>query len=522
LIGYLAQAREALFAIPFVNLDDYPSLKEAHKLLPTRIAAACEAVVVEQLDGAVKVALVNPHDTAARDFLQEVLRPHRVEFVATSLRDFERYRDLHLGRVSASSTPTEEDVGPLAYVDHEGVAELLGEHETGQLLRQALTLALHFGASDIHFEPGTPEGRVRLRLDGKMTPLPDPVPARVFDQAVSRLKVMSGLDITEKRLPQDGRFPLRVGDRQIEVRVSVTPCQGGEKVVLRLLDAAHIRWDLDSLILSRPVGLLVKELFLAHSGLLLVCGPTGAGKTTTLYAGLQALWNDSHAVNIVTAEDPVEYQLGYATQIGVNRAVGLDFDRVLRSILRQDPDVILVGEIRDEESAAIALEAAATGHMVLSSLHTDSALESITRLRNLQVKPYLLAAGLRGVVCQKLVPRVCKNCAAEVPADDPQVARLRTAGVLPADWSKPLSRGRGCDSCRSEGEIGRVGVFEVLDVNDPLREAIEANAPSSVMRDALTSPVFVPMAQYARYLLEQGVVSPERIREIFPARGSGD
>jgi type II secretory ATPase GspE/PulE/Tfp pilus assembly ATPase PilB-like protein len=227
--------------------------------------------------------------------------------------------------------------------------------------------------------------------------------------------------------------------------------------------------------------------------------PTGAGKTTTLYAGLQALWNDSHAVNIVTAEDPVEYQLGYATQIGVNRAVGLDFARVLRTILRQDPDVILVGEVRDEESAAIALEAATTGHLVLSSLHTDLALEAVTRLRNLQVKPYLLAAGLRGVVSQKLVPRVCKNCAAEVPADDPQVARLRAAGILPADWSKPLTRGQGCDVCRSEGEVGRVGVFEVLDVNDRLREAIEANAPWTEMRDALTSPLFVPMARYARY-----------------------
>jgi type II secretory ATPase GspE/PulE/Tfp pilus assembly ATPase PilB-like protein len=378
------------------------------------------------------------------------------------------------------------------------------------------------GASDIHFEPGVPVGRVRLRLDGKMMPLPEPVPARVFNQALSRLKVMSELDITEKRLPQDGRFPLRVGDRQIDVRVAVTPCQGGEKAVLRVLDAAQNRWDLENLILSRPVALLVKELFLSHSGLVLVCGPTGAGKTTTLYAGLEALWNDSHAVNIVTAEDPVEYQLGYATQIGVNRAIGLDFARVLRTILRQDPDVILVGEVRDEESAAIALEAATTGHLVLSSLHTDSALEAVTRLRNLQVKPYLLAAGLRGVVSEKLVPRVCKNCVAEVPADDHQVARLREAGILPADWSKPLSRGRGCDVCRSEGEVGRVGVFEVLDVNDRLREAIEANAQSTEMREALTSPFFVPMARYARYLLEEGVVSPERIREIFPTRGSGD
>ena len=517
LAGYIAQANEDMVYIPFISLDEYPSLKEAHKLLSPRISTFCQALVLEHGEGRAKVALLNPQDASTRSFLQEVLRRYKVEFFAVSERDFARYRNLYLGQLSAEVVAAEE-VALLSYINPEGGEESLGQHDTARLLNEVLGQALRLGASDVHFEPGVGNCRVRLRVDGKMMPLQEAIPHKLFEQVVSRLKVMSELDITDKRLPQDGRFPLRASNQRVEVRVSITPCQGGEKVVLRMLNPGQRKQELDDLIPSRPMALLVKELFLAPSGLLLVCGPTGSGKTTTLYAGISAIWNNSKAINIVTVEDPVEYQLDYATQVAVNQAVGLDFARILRSILRQDPDVILVGEIRDEESASIATEAATTGHLVLSSVHCDFALESIARLRNLQVKPYLLAAALRGVISQKLVPRLCKNCAEPISGPDEEVDRLRQAGILPADWRGTLFRGRGCDVCRLEGELGRVGVFEVLCINDSLRHLIETGAPWAEMKSCLTSDVFIPMAYYSQLLLEEGLVAPERIREVFPAQ----
>jgi type II secretory ATPase GspE/PulE/Tfp pilus assembly ATPase PilB-like protein len=251
---------------------------------------------------------------------------------------------------------------------------------------------------------------------------------------------------------------------------------------------------------------------------MLVCGPTGSGKTTTLYAGLNELWKESQAINIITVEDPVEYHLEQATQIGVNRAVGLDFPHILRSVLRQDPDVILFGEIRDAESAEIALEAATTGHLVLSSLHTDFALEAIVRLRNLQAKSYLLASALRSVISQKLVARVCKNCAKPVPADDRHIARLHDLGILEPEKPVGLSRGSGCDLCRSLGEIGRVAAIEVLSITDQLRNLIEKSSSWDEMNAALDGHSFISMQRYSRFLLEEGIVAPERIAEIFPSK----
>jgi general secretion pathway protein E len=521
LAGYIERANEGTVYIPFISLDEYPSVKEAHKLISPRIATFCQALVLEHGSGRAKVALLNPQDTRTRSFLQEVLRNYQVEFFAVSEREFERYRNMYLGQVNAEAAAP-ETLPRLSYINPDGRDESLGQHDTARLLNEVFGQALRLGASDIHFEPGVGNCRVRLRVDGMMMPLQESIPHKLFEQVVSRLKVMSDLDITSRRLPQDGRFPLRAGDQRVEVRVSIIPCQGGEKAVLRILNPRQRKYELDDLMPSRPMALLVKELFLAPSGLLLVCGPTGSGKTTTLYAGLNAIWNKSMAINIVTAEDPVEYQLDYATQVAVNKAAGLDFAQILRSILRQDPDVILVGEIRDEESASIATEAATTGHLVLSSLHCDFALESIARLRNLQVKPYLLAAALRGVISQKLVPRVCRNCAEPISASDEEVARLRQAGILPMDWQGSLYRGRGCAVCRSQGELGRIGVFEVLTVNDPLRDLIEAGAPWAEMKNCLTPDVFIPMAYYSRLLLEEGLVAPERIGEIFPAQNLGE
>ena len=268
---------------------------------------------------------------------------------------------------------------------------------------------------------------------------------------------MADLDITNIRRPQDGRTNVQAGDRRVELRVSITPCQGGEKAVLRLMAPSPRLEDLGNLILSRPVAMFVQEIFQNPSGLVLVTGPTGAGKTTTLYAALNMIASRNPALNFVTIEEPVEYNLQFATQIPVNRELGLDFARLLRTVLRQDPDVILVGEIRDVESAAVAAEAAITGHLVLSSLHTYSALETLVRLRNLGVKPYVLANALKGVISQKLVPRLCPGCTMPVSPDDPVVERLQELDILPEGWSGELLQGVDRDGCPPGGEAGRVG-----------------------------------------------------------------
>jgi type II secretory ATPase GspE/PulE/Tfp pilus assembly ATPase PilB-like protein len=513
---YVSQANQGEAVVPFVKLDDSPALKAAQGLIPPRIALACRALAIEQLANKVKVALVDPQDTGIRTFLARVLRQYQVEFVAISERDFERHRAIYLGQAPAETAEPEEGV---AYMGPEGVAQPLGENETAKMMQHIFGQALRYGASDVHFEPGESAGRIRLRVDGQMLTLPEPVPARLFVHLISRLKVMSELDITVRRLPQDGHFPIQAGDRKIEVRVAIIPCQGGEKAALRLLDPAQRKIDLHNLVLSRPVALLVKDMFASSSGLLLVCGPTGSGKTTTLYAGLNEIWRSSQATSIVTIEDPVEYHLEFATQIPVNRAVGLDFSHILRSILRQDPDTILVGEIRDAESAAIAVEAATTGHLVLSSLHTDFALEAIARLRNLQVKPYLLASALHGIISQKLSPRVCKGCAQPVATEDEHIAALKQLGILAPDAAGPFLRGRGCDLCRAQGEIGRVGIFEILKVSEQLRGLIEESESFTRMHESLGPNNFIPMTAYSRLLLEEGIVAPERVREIFPAKG---
>jgi type II secretory ATPase GspE/PulE/Tfp pilus assembly ATPase PilB-like protein len=357
-----------------------------------------------------------------------------------------------------------------------------------------------------------------MRIDGNMVPIEDAVPSRLFAQVISRLKVMSDMDITNRRLPQDGRFNLKAGSRELEVRVAVMPCKGGEKAVLRTLDPARHTLSLNELVPSQPVEMQIRESFLQPTGLVLVCGPTGSGKTTTLYSGLSEIWRGSNTWNIVTIEDPIEYQLDFATQIQVNRAVGLDFQHILRSVLRQDPDIILVGEIRDQDSAELACEAGTTGHLVLSSLHTDNAMDAIVRLRQLGVRPYMIANALKCVVAQKLVPKVCPKCAQPVTLDPDDRDRLVALGVIDAAWTGTVYKPQGCDACRFTGTKGRVGVFEVLVVNPKLRDAIERSAPYAEMQAAVSHDDFIPMARYARFLLENKMVSVDEIRRLFPVR----
>ncbi len=336
-------------------------------------------------------------------------------------------------------------------------------------------------ASDIHIEPFQRELKVRYRIDGilynRLTP-----PRRYHAAIVSRLKVMAKLDIAEKRLPQDGRIPIKIADKDIDIRVSVIPTTFGERIVLRLLDKSGAHFGLGEIGLS-PDHLRVLEDLIQHpNGILFVTGPTGSGKTTTLYAALSRI--NSADKNIVTIEDPVEYQLFGIAQIQVNPRIGLTFAHGLRSILRHDPDVVLVGEVRDPETAEIAIQAAMTGHLVFSTLHTNDAASAVTRLLDMGIEPFRIASVVRAVAAQRLVRVLCPECK---EAFSPGAEILKDTGIPPARLrERPIYRAKGCPSCAGTGYRGRTGVYEIMLVSEPIRQLIMKKADSATIgRQAL-------------------------------------
>ncbi|WP_415918922.1 GspE/PulE family protein [Tateyamaria sp. SN6-1] len=344
-----------------------------------------------------------------------------------------------------------------------------------QLVNQLLRQAVSAGASDLHIEPYEDGLRARMRVDGFLQKIMDrsDVPTR---RVVSRLKVMAGLDIAETRLPQDGRIALAMGGRMIDTRVSALPGHYGERVVLRILDRASGLMDLGDLGLSAGQVGLLERLSSLPNGIILATGPTGAGKTTTLYSLLQLSNRDER--NIVTVEDPIEYDLPGISQSQINADIGMTFASGLRATLRQDPDVILVGEIRDAETASVAAQAALTGHLVFSSLHANGSVGSVVRLRDLGVDNFLIAATLRGVIAQRLLRRLCSHCAAPHPPTPAEAAHFDRHGLpVPEQVHDP----RGCAECNSSGYHGRVGIFEMIEVGEKLRAAIDAGEAESAL-----------------------------------------
>lgn len=369
-----------------------------------------------------------------------------------------------------------------------------------------LERAVSVGASDVHIEPERDQIRVRGRVDGVLRPLVD-LPASAGPAVTSRIKIMAGLDIAVKRRPQDGRSAVRVGETRVGIRVSTLPAQDGEKAVLRLLDPRSTRKPLDSLGLEARIREPLDVMLGREHGLFLVTGPTGSGKTTTLYAVLES--RDREHRNIITLEDPVEYRLDDLTQVQVQPAAGLTFATALRSVLRQDPDVIMVGEMRDRETAETGLAAALTGHLVLSTLHTNDAPGAVTRLTEMGVPRYLVAGGLTGVLAQRLVRRLCSHCATIEPVAGDELFSLG----LPTPPHLP--RAVGCDRCDGTGYAGRIGVFEVLRIDAAIRQLILAAAPVDDIREAGAAAGSVPLAVDAWRKVEAGLTTLDEVRPLL-------
>ena len=370
-----------------------------------------------------------------------------------------------------------------------------------RLVNLLLLEALEARASDVHLEQYAEMLEVRYRIDGVLQPAPTP-PQQHMSAVISRLKIMAELDIAERRLPQDGRIRLRLKERDVDVRVSTIPTLHGESVVLRLLDKRQGRIGLDDLGMAPDTLAAFEEVIGRPNGIVLATGPTGSGKTTTLYAALDRI--RSGREKVLTVEDPVEYELPGVAQVPVNAGVGLTFARALRALLRQDPDVLLVGEIRDPETAEIATHASLTGHLVLSTLHTNDASSALTRLLDLRLEPYLVASTVEAVLAQRLVRTICPECAEERPSTDEE--RRALAGI-----GDTVGEGRGCDTCRGSGYLGRTGIYELLQVDGSMKDEIYRRSGSAALKRLAAAAGMRTLTEDGRRLVLEGVTTPAEV-----------
>lgn len=403
-----------------------------------------------------------------------------------------------------------DDVFVSGFEDDEELKDLASEAPIIRLVNHLFARAMDLNASDIHFEPNEHHLDVRCRVDGIMTRI-ERLPIKIHTAVASRLKLMARLDIGEKRLPQDGRIDSRIGNKQFDMRVSTLPGVHGESVVLRILDRSDTAVSLQQLGMPEAILGKYQQLISQPHGMILITGPTGSGKTTTLYATLEKI--NSEQQKIITVEDPVEYQLDGITQIQANASIGLTFAAGLRSIVRQDPDVLMVGEIRDHETAEIAIESALTGHLVFSTLHTNDAAGAVTRLQDMGVESYLISSSVLAIQAQRLVRRICTDCKIEQPLSTDE------ANVLDIDAKDypVLSRGTGCERCGGSGYRGRIGLYELLVMSDTIRHHVASGADANIIREQAIKEGMKTLRQDALEKLAAGLTTPEEVVRVTRA-----
>ncbi len=403
-----------------------------------------------------------------------------------------------------------EDIFVSGFEDDEDLKDMASEAPIIRLVNHLFARALDLNASDIHFEPNEDHLDVRCRVDGIMTRI-ERLPIKIHTAVASRLKLMARLDIGEKRLPQDGRIDSRIGNKQLDMRVSTLPGVHGESIVLRILDRSDTAVSLQQLGMPENILKTYQRLITQPHGMILITGPTGSGKTTTLYATLEKI--NSEKQKIITVEDPVEYQLEGITQIQANASIGLSFAAGLRSIVRQDPDVLMVGEIRDHETAEISIESALTGHLVFSTLHTNDAAGAVTRLQDMGVESYLISSSLLAIQAQRLVRRICTDCGSEHELSEDEANVLE---INKADYPR-VRRGAGCERCGGTGYRGRIGLYELLVMSDAIRHEIASGADANVIREQAIKEGMKTLRQDALEKLAAGMTTPEEVVRVTRA-----
>ncbi len=507
----------AEYELPFSDLEDVDPDKQVLSLFPARILLKEELLPLRRVDGAVEIATSRLFSTQGLDVLK-TMTGLRLQPVLAPREAIVREMKKRLG-VGADTIDTLAEEGAGFQVVDEGAeddGDLDSKAEDASIIRfvnQFLKDAIELRASDIHLEPFEDELRIRYRIDGVLQEVPVPAQIKRFQPAiVSRVKILSHLNIAEKRLPQDGRIKVRIEDAEVDIRVSIIPMLHGEAVVMRLLrQNSTLRGMKDLGMDARELSCFQHVLQLPH-GIVLVTGPTGSGKTSTLYTALNAI-NDTER-KIITIEDPIEYQLRGVNQIQVNEKSGLTFGRGLRSILRHDPDVILIGEIRDAETAQIAVQASLTGHLVFSTLHTNDAAGACTRLVDMGVEPYLVASSLEAVLAQRLVRVLCKQC--KVVDDSPTAQTFKARLGIPA--SHPTYRSVGCRECRNTGFHGRHAIYEWMDSSNEIRQLILRNASTDEIRDAGRRDGMRTLAEDGWRLVRQGITTVEEVLSVTTAK----
>jgi type IV pilus assembly protein PilB len=485
----LLQAVADHMNIEYVNLEATEIPPSALNMMPASVARMYGAVPVALTGNTMTLAVLDPYNQHLVEELSFVIGKD-VQLVVAPRKQIEEVVARHFSEESGSIKQVLEDMESQLAKDEElmtalnkvgtGAAALEEAANQAPIVRFVnliLFQAIQDRASDIHFEPFEDEFKIRYRVDGALYEMAPP-PRHLALPVISRIKVMSNLNIAERRLPQDGRIQLNVAGRQVDLRVSTLPTQFGESVVLRVLDRTVVNLDLAALGLPKEISEKLQEMIRIPNGIIIVTGPTGSGKTTTLYSCLKAI--NTVDLKLLTAEDPVEYDIEGIMQVPVNEAVGLNFGRALRSFLRQDPDVILVGEMRDIETAQIAIQASLTGHLVFTTLHTNDAPGAVTRMIDMGVEPFLITSTLQAILAQRLVRTICKKCKV---AYEPTESVLRQLGLTPSEIAgRPFYYGKGCPNCNQTGYRGRKGLFELMIVSEPIRELINQRAPSGVMR----------------------------------------
>jgi len=506
-LGFITEASilevlEFQLGIPKVVLADYQLDPEVVRLVPERLARRYQAIPVRLEGNRILVAMADPLNLLALDDMRLATGREIVPVIAAE------------GEIEAAlSRFWQEEVNVRMAEEAATAAETTGGGEgapTVRLVNSFIQQAIQVRASDIHIEPQEEEVRVRLRVDGLLRELTR-LPLGVLNSMISRIKIMAGMDIAEKRLPQDGRFQFTLGKHSVDLRVSSLPTIYGEKIVMRLLDQGAMLLSLDELGFLPDIQERFTSLIRSTYGMLLITGPTGSGKTTTLYAALNAL--NSLEKNIITIEDPVEYLLPGINQVRVNPKAGLTFASGLRSILRQDPDIIMVGEIRDRETADIAVRAATTGHLVFSTLHTNNAAGAVTRLLDMGIEAYLANSSLIGVVAQRLVRKICPHCRENYRPEpgSPEKAWLPDVGEL---W-----RGRGCERCHFTGYSGRTGIHEILAMNEELRGLVTAKASAAAIKETAVARGMVSLMEDGLLKARQGITT---VAEVLRVSTGGD
>ncbi|MCE7537410.1 GspE/PulE family protein [Aliivibrio fischeri] len=520
-LGFLSEKQMLTFlsqqlGVPLVDLNRAEIDAAAVQLLPEVHARRLRALVLSQQGNTIRVAMSDPADLSAQEALFSQLQQYQVEMVIASERQLVDSFDRFYRRTKEIASFAEK-----LHSEHQvnddfnfGISDNDNEEVTVvKLINSLFEDAIQVGASDIHIEPDERVLRLRQRIDGVLheTLLNE---VNIASALVLRLKLMANLDISEKRLPQDGRFNIKSRGQSVDIRLSTMPVQYGESVVMRLLNQTSGVQELEQSGLPEHLLTRLRKQLRRPHGMILVTGPTGSGKTTTLYGALSELNQPSK--KIITAEDPVEYRLPRVNQVQVNSKIDLSFSKILRTFLRQDPDIILIGEMRDQETVEIGLRAALTGHLVLSTLHTNDSVDSALRMMDMGAPGYLVASAVRAVLAQRLVKKVCPECSAPDELDEARKQWVQSR--FPNQAGVTFQRGNGCQSCNLTGYRGRIGVFELLELDQPMMDALRANDAVGFSQKARQNPDYKPLLASAMELAMSGVISLDEVMVL----GEGD